>query len=206
MHSDRLLSVRVTSCRTARFHDLGEPADTPGSPELYLDFSFPGNADEITAAEPAGGDVCTDSGVDVPVFAHRDGVYIRVTESGGRLRAPLIRTQLKHFYPDIANYSYLPAEDMAIHNSVAQFVDRTHRLKATKENCYVRREGLFVPVPVKRRRNRPESAPDLSAADSFTEKEPLFQTDARDKRRFMEYTKEKDMNAWLVHVLVTLLF
>jgi hypothetical protein len=38
----------------------------------------------------------------------------------------------------------LPDEDMAIHKSVALFVDRNHREKAKRENCYIKKEGLFV--------------------------------------------------------------
>ena len=42
------------------------------------------------------------------------------------LRIPLYEGELKFFYPDYKNYSYLPAEDNAIHKSVAVYVDKSH--------------------------------------------------------------------------------
>ena len=33
---------------------------------------------------------------------------------------------------------------MAVHKSVAAFVDKEYRIKAAKENCYMKRSGEFV--------------------------------------------------------------
>ncbi len=52
--------------------------------------------------------------------------------------------EAKHFFPDIENYYYLPEEDKAIHKDVAMFVDKSHRRKATKKNCYIKKEGTFI--------------------------------------------------------------
>lgn len=42
------------------------------------------------------------------------------------------------FYPDYKQYYYLPLEDEAIHKSLASYVDKDHRQKATADNCYTR--------------------------------------------------------------------
>lgn len=52
---------------------------------------------------------------------------------------------LYHFFPDYRNYYYLPEEDTAIHKSVAAFVDPSHREKAKAQNCYIKKEGSFLP-------------------------------------------------------------
>ena len=49
--------------------------------------------------------------------------------------------------PDVENYYYLPEEDTVIHKDVAQFVDRQFRKKATKKNCFIKKEGRFLPQP-----------------------------------------------------------
>ena len=180
--------VCITDGRTMTYRVYGATSDAPEELELYLDFAF---EEEIDLPEP--------------LFVHRDGVYARVKGDGGRLRAPLIAGEFRHFFDDVKNYSYLPEEDMAIHNSVAQYVDRAHRKRATKETCYVRREGLFVPVPKRKRRRAGETA-DTPSYDALAEREPLFQEDFRDRRRYVEYTKEKDMHDYLVHVLHVLLY
>ena len=43
------------------------------------------------------------------------------------------------------DYYYLPKEDIAIHKSVASFVDKEYREKAKASNCYNRKEGEFLP-------------------------------------------------------------
>lgn len=51
---------------------------------------------------------------------------------------PIINNEVKCFFPNYKDYFYLPLEDTAIHKSVAQFVDKQHRIKATKETCYIK--------------------------------------------------------------------
>lgn len=60
---------------------------------------------------------------------------------------PAFQGQCKHFFPDYQNYYYLPDEDMAIHQKVAQFVDKSHRKKATAATCYIKVSGLFYQQP-----------------------------------------------------------
>lgn len=55
-----------------------------------------------------------------------------------------IKTSLKLFYKDYKNYYYLPDEDMAIHKTLALYVDKEHRQKAAKENCYSKRIDTYV--------------------------------------------------------------
>lgn len=58
---------------------------------------------------------------------------------------PVYNTELKHFYKDYKNYFYLPNEDCAIHKSVAAYVDASRKQKASKENCYTKKSGAFIP-------------------------------------------------------------
>lgn len=57
----------------------------------------------------------------------------------------LYEGELKYFYPDYKNYYYLIYEDRAIHKSVAEYVDKEARVKATAKNCYIRQTGCYVP-------------------------------------------------------------
>lgn len=52
----------------------------------------------------------------------------------------------KYFYPDYGEYYYLPGEDRAIHKSVGKYVSGSHRQKATARNCYIKKEGIFLPL------------------------------------------------------------
>ena len=56
----------------------------------------------------------------------------------GIMTIPVSNHQFKLYYENYKDYFYLPAEDTAIHKSVAIYVDKEYRQKATKENCYTK--------------------------------------------------------------------
>lgn len=60
------------------------------------------------------------------------------------LRVPLYESELKYFYANYKDYYYLPKEDMAIHKSLASFVDKNFRQKATPETCYTKKPGQYL--------------------------------------------------------------
>lgn len=61
------------------------------------------------------------------------------------LLIPVFSGELKYFYSNPADYYYLPLEDCAMHKSVASFVEKKFRKKATAATCYTRQTGLFLP-------------------------------------------------------------
>lgn len=77
----------------------------------------------------------------------------------------------KYFYPNPKDYYYLPVEDTAIHKSVAEFVNKAYRQKATAKTCYTKKHGCFLP-----------------------QKQPLFEPaffmEYKDKTCFAEYSED----------------
>ena len=59
----------------------------------------------------------------------------------------VFNNELKLFYKDYKNYYYLPKEDLVIHKSLATFVDKENKVKATASNCYTKHCGAFVKIP-----------------------------------------------------------
>lgn len=82
---------------------------------------------------------------------------------------------LKYFFPNYKEYYYLPIEDMAIHKSVAKFVDKAYKIKAAKETACQKKEGIFLP----------------QKEVIFT---PIFQKTPKDKISYFELTKELFIN------------
>lgn len=72
---------------------------------------------------------------------------IHFEDSRVRLELPLHEGGLFHFFKNYKDYYYLPAEDTAIHKSVGIYVDRRFREPAKASNCYIRKEGVFLPLP-----------------------------------------------------------
>ena len=88
-----------------------------------------------------------------------------------KIRIPIYEGELKYFYPNHKDYFYLPIEDMAIHKSVASFVDKEFREKAKASNCYTRKMGRFLPQ-----------------YETFIN--PFFKKEYKDKISYFELTDE----------------
>ncbi len=82
--------------------------------------------------------------VSKPLSVHNNDFYINIGTEKTSVRIEVFEGELKHFYSDYKNYYYLPKEDMAIHKSVATFVDNQYRERCKAYNCYVRKSGDFI--------------------------------------------------------------
>lgn len=74
-----------------------------------------------------------------------DNCYFTGAGTQGTLRVPMLDEELKYFYANYRDYYYLPNEDIALHKSVASFVEKNQRISATAETCYTRKRSLFLP-------------------------------------------------------------
>lgn len=85
----------------------------------------------------------------MPVLLHADLDYWQFSAGGNSLSLGVrfFNTQLKHFYKNYKDYYYLPEEDLVIHKSVAAFVDKKQKQKATRQNCCIKHQGNFLPQP-----------------------------------------------------------
>lgn len=73
-----------------------------------------------------------------------DSMTLTLDNHTAVLCAPVYEGTLYHFFPDYKNYYYFPAEDRALHKSVACFADASSRTKATRETAYAPHTGTFL--------------------------------------------------------------
>ena len=73
-----------------------------------------------------------------------DGMQLSTAGKSTVLTVPVYEGTLYHFFPDYKNYYYFPAEDRALHKSVARFADASSRIKATRETAYEPHTGTFL--------------------------------------------------------------
>ena len=97
--------------------------------------------------------------------------YFTINKNTTKIRIPIYEGELKYFYENYKDYFYLPAEDMAVHKSVATFVDKQYRERAKACNCYTRKTGTFLPQ--------------LSTIMS-----PTFKLEYKDKVSYFELTQD----------------
>ncbi len=106
------------------------------------------------------------------------------TENGClTLSLPVYQGELKHFYPNPSDYYYLPLEDCAMHKSVASFVEKEYRKKATAATCYTKKNGKFVPLGTVQKTEK-EAVKKASASL------PCFLSDYKSKYAYTPLTKE----------------
>lgn len=117
-------------------HDYTDADNTTADArELFLEFMYP---------------------FSIPVgFKHiiDNNILLSFENNRLKMRIPIYSGELKYFYPNYKDYFYLPVEDCAIHKSVAQFVDKSYRQKATANNCYTKKVGKFIPFNAKAVKN-----------------------------------------------------
>jgi hypothetical protein len=114
------------------------------------------------------------------------GTYLTASLTRIRLAVPLRELTLKHYFPNAKDYFYLPEEDRAIHKSVGIYVDPEYRQKATKDTCYNKKQGIFIPCP----------ASLTLSQDSFV----VFHQNPKEKDYYLEWPFPENPSFWDAYV------
>jgi len=128
-----------------------------------------------------------------------EAVSVHLSKDGQvMLFFPVYSGELKYFYPNPADYYYLPLEDCAMHKSVASFVEKEYRKKATAATCYTKKTGTFLPLAVHNAKNshRKSDATSVELSVSQTQKEaqkeyplPCFLSDYKSTFCYTPYSR-----------------
>ncbi|HWT27778.1 MAG TPA: ribonuclease H-like domain-containing protein [Mobilitalea sp.] len=127
------------------------------------------------------------SNIPVRVSFGNASIYFTALEKKAALSIHIYDGELKYFYDNYKDYYYLPAEDSAVHKSLALFVDKEYRVKAKPSNCYTKKSGLFAP-------------------QYETLITPSYKHSYQDKLSFIEIhtdflLKEKNLELYVSHIL-----
>lgn len=131
------------------------------------------------------------SSVSKPILYKLDNIRLYVNDSHGTISIDIYEGELKHYYDNYKDYYYLPAEDKAIHKSVAAYVDKDFKEKAKTSTSYTRKTGSFVP----------QYEPMIT---------PYFKQNYRDKITFLEVhtdflLRENQLEQYVSHLLSNIL-
>ena len=72
--------------------------------------------------------------------------YIKFEDDMVKILLKPDNTSMKYFLEDYSKYMYLPDEGIVIPKQLLNKNNKKNAIKATKENCYVSKSGLFMPV------------------------------------------------------------
>lgn len=80
-----------------------------------------------------------------PISLNYENIFLSIRNNKGYLKIPLLFREMKHYFDNYKDYYYLPKEDIVIHKAIAASVDKEFRQKATKDNCFIKKSGIFIP-------------------------------------------------------------
>ena len=80
-------------------------------------------------------------------LTHSLSLHIQERDFSIDIPLEICELDLKIFYANFKDYYYFPAEDMAVHKSVAEFADAASKKKATSKTAYRKVSGSFVRIP-----------------------------------------------------------
>ena len=75
------------------------------------------------------------------------GIKIIQSQTHFSLSLPIYTGHFYSFIEDYKNYEYLPERQEIIHKSLASLIPKAARRKAKKEECILKKEGNFIPLP-----------------------------------------------------------
>ncbi len=92
---------------------------------------------------------CDDIDAENSLTNNNDTVFFAYFADDFELTVPIsiVTISLKQYYPNYKDYYYFPAEDMAVHKSIAEFAASGSKKKATAKTAYRNVSGRFIPVP-----------------------------------------------------------
>ena len=151
-YNDNNLKLRDALLKSLLLHNAEDILDMPLIVDILgYDSLFDGGF-EITESRTENGVWNISAVLDMPL---PKGVYyedeyrtVSISEEEKlslNIAVNIYSGELKNFYKDYKEYYYLPGEDMAIHKSLGEFVDKKARKQATAKTCYQRVSGEFVP-------------------------------------------------------------
>lgn len=114
-----------------------------------------------------------------PLTLTQNRCTLNISEKETDLFLPFFDGELKFYFKDYKNYSYLKYEDSAVHNSIAEWVDKDAKEKCRPSTAYQKKSALFLALPF----TKPEQEEILSTL-------PLFYPEYKTLPVYVEYTQE----------------
>lgn len=106
----------------------------------------------------------------------KNNCQLIISDNTTDLFLPIYEGTLKYFFKDYKNYSYLKYEDTAVHNSIAEWIDKEAKEKCKPATAYQKKESIFLALPFQ----KPEQ-------QEILKKTPLFYQEYKTLPTFIEY-------------------
>ena len=122
--------------------------------------------------------------------------YLLIISDNGNIsvRLPIVKKCLKYFISNYKDYYYLINEDICVYKTMASGVSKENRKNATKENCYTKYNGCFVPLKCSKQFRNELSENEILATQSIH----IFKESYKSK---MEYIRLDEITGFSNEIL-----
>lgn len=129
-------------------HNLEDIKNMLYSTDIMLVKSFFEGEYDLTSAKQEGDEIVIHFSCSLPKILNikKHDIILQAGLTEGTFRIPIFHGIKKVYFENYRDYYYLPIEDYAIHKSVAAYMDSRYRKRATKDTCYQKVNGDFVPA------------------------------------------------------------
>lgn len=79
------------------------------------------------------------------VYQETDNLQLTFENNTVLLKVPILSGILYNYIKNYKDYYYFSDKDIALHKSVAAYMNKSHRKKATAATCYTKKQGYFIP-------------------------------------------------------------
>ena len=79
-------------------------------------------------------------------YKYTDDMQIVFENDTILLKVPILSGVLYNYIKNYKDYYYFSDKDTALHKSVAAYIDKKYRKKATATTCYTKKQGYFIPT------------------------------------------------------------
>lgn len=118
-----------------------------------------------------------------PEYNGTDDIQLTFENNTILLKVPILSGVLYNYIKNYKDYYYFSDKDAALHKSVAVYMDKTHRKKATAATCYTKKQGYFIPTLCTCKKSKSDTD------NSFTE----YKLTLRDKISFYQIDSVPDL-------------
>lgn len=136
-------------------------------------------------------------------YKYTDDMLIVFENDTILLKVPILSGVLYNYIKNYKDYYYFSDKDTALHKSVAAYMDKKYRKKATAITCYTKKQGYFIPTLKTCKKNKADTD------NIFTE----YKLSLRDKISFYNIdtiptleTANKSNGFWKNYVCMQLRF
>jgi uncharacterized protein YprB with RNaseH-like and TPR domain len=141
--------------------------------------------------------------------AHSSSGCIHFSADRIHIKVDITHEKLRYFIPDYKDYYIDTGTGEPVHKSIAAFMDKGNRRRASRQDCFMAKEAYFVKVPEK---TFLEISSALSSADTdvrrgIKHKAHIWKREYTEKESFLELEDLKDwsiLGCYVISLLVML--